>query len=148
MWPFKKKFRPLESLPAEDFWSVASGKYEGKPIVIRRNTTARTYARHPDLPFRLGIAVPLHNPDADGLAQGDEVEQLHEIEDRLEVALGAFGRKVVVISTDGMREFISYVRSAPLAERVASTVRAATATHEVQHYVEPDPQWSAYFEFA
>lgn len=33
MWPFKKKFPPLESLPAEDEWSVGQGENDGKPMI-------------------------------------------------------------------------------------------------------------------
>jgi hypothetical protein len=148
MWPFKRKFPPLESLPAEDEWSVGQGEHDGKPMIVRKNTSAGSYARHPELPFRLGVAIPLRDPDPRGFPTNAEAETLNEIEDRLCSALGANGRLVVVISTNGMREFISYARSAEIAERAVAQVRAGTKTHEVQHYVEPDPKWQVYDQFA
>ena len=34
MWPFKKKFPPLESLPAEDEWSVGQGERDGQAMIV------------------------------------------------------------------------------------------------------------------
>lgn len=116
-------------------------------MFVRVNSSAKHYAGHPDLSIRLGIAIPCHAPNEHGLPTRAESKQLHEIEDGLFDALGASGRVVLIITTGGMREFVSYVRSSHLAEHVASQLRAATATHEVQHYVESDPTWAVYRQF-
>jgi len=147
LWPFKKKFLPLESIPIEDLWSVGRGPIDGTPMIVQRNTSAETYARHPDLPIRLGIAIPIHLPDERGYANQVESKQLEAIEDRLCAALGPAGRLVLVITGGGMKEFVSYVRSAPLAERVVAKVREETKSHEVQYYVQEDRKWRVFSEF-
>ncbi len=146
-WLRRKKFEPLEFLPAEDRWTVAEGQHGGNRMLVRMNTSAKDYAEHPELPVRLGIAIPLHAPRPDGMPNDVETKQLGEIEDRLFGALGASGRVVLIISTNGMREFVSYVRTPDDAARVAQSVRAATTTHEVQHYVESDPKWDLFGQF-
>jgi hypothetical protein len=147
-WFSKKKFPALDSLPAEDLWAVSQGENDGKPMIVRINSSAKDYAGHPDLPVRLGIAIPLHQPDQNGLPGEAESAQLGNVEDRLFEALGSSGRLVLVITTSGMREFVSYVRSPQAAEKIAQLVKAETKTHEVQHYAESDLNWSGYGQFA
>ena len=147
-WFSKKKYPVLDTLPAEDRWAVAQGENDGKPMIVRVNSSAKDYAGHPELPVRLGIAVPLHAPRPDGLPNEAESEQLGDIEDRLFDTVGTTGRIVLIITTSGMREFVSYVRSSDVAAQVAQSLQVATSTHEVQHYAESDPKWGLYGQFA
>ena len=98
----------------------------------------------PQLSTRLGIAVPLKAPDERGFPHGSEFGELDAIEERIVGALRATGggRLVLVITTAGMREFVSYVRSPAAGEAAVAQVRSSTATHEVQHYTEPDAEWT------
>jgi len=145
---FKKKLPVPASLPADEQWSVATGENQGKPMLVRVNTTVKQYAGHRDMPIRLGIAIPFAAPREDGLPNEAESAQLSDIEDRLHRALGSSGRLVVILTTSGMREFVSYVGSREVAESVAQSLRAATSTHEVQFYAEADPTWELYLQFA
>jgi hypothetical protein len=149
MRPFQRKsFTPFESLPAEDTWQVGRGTRDGKEMIIRLNETAKTYAGHPELPMRMGVAIPLLAPDARGFPAGAESTQLVEIEDRLFSLIGSMGRVVVIITHGGMREFVCYVRSTSAAETVVAKLRTLTPTHEVQSYVENDAGWIVYDEFS
>ncbi len=145
---FHKKDRAPKALP-EDRWAVHQGIRLGAPIVLRVNETARDYAANPDLPIRLGVAIPLHEPDGHGFPRSGEIAQLAAIEDELFAAINAagVGRLVLVISTGGMREFISYVRSEADAQAAVSRVRQAIGTHEIQSCTVEDGQWSCYREF-
>jgi hypothetical protein len=146
MWPFGKK--KVTWVAAEDRWSVAKGENNGKPIFLRVSSSAKQFAGHPDFPVRFGVAVPLQAPDENGLPQPMESQQLGNIEDQLFQALGSSGRLVLIITTGGMREFVSYVRSPELAERVFERVRNATKTHELRHYTASDPIWELFGQFA
>ena len=146
-WFRNKKFPAIEDLAGEDQWMVAQGEHDGRPMLVRVNTSAKAYAGHPGLPVRLGIAVPFHAPRADGMPEKAESQQLGAIEDRVFEVLGTGGRVVLVITTGGMREFVSYVRSREIAAELAQAVKAATTTHEVQHYVDDDPAWKVYQQF-
>jgi hypothetical protein len=147
-WFGKKKSPALDPLPTDERWSLAQGENDGKPMFVRVNSSAKEYARHPDLSVRLGIAIPLHAPNDHGLPVEPESEQLQDIEDNLLEVLAASGRLVLVITTCGMREFVSYVRSSQVAEEIATQIRAVTDTHKVQHYAESDPKWDIFGQFA
>jgi hypothetical protein len=131
-----------------DSWSVSCGTSNGKPLFVRVNMSANANVADPQFPFRLGIAVPLRVPDQNGFPQADESNELNLIEDRLAEALGGTGRLVLVITTSGMREFVSYVRSAEEGKQVFAKVRSESPAHKIQFYVRADPKWSAYGQFA
>lgn len=105
---------------------------------------------HPEYRFRMGIAVPLNNPNQEGLPSNDEMEQLNIIEDSLTNHLEAdqVSLEVLAITTGGMREFIFYTRNPKTAITLLETLQKEISSHELQHYVEDDPNWDLYKEFA
>ena len=143
----EQQFLPLESLPA-DKWSISQGKSNGKPIFVRFNSSAKLYSGHPELTQRLGIAVPLREPNEHGLPKAAESQEFTAIEELLARAISAHGRMVLVITTGGMREFVSYVRSLDEGKKIIDEVRTGTTTHKIQFYVRPDAKWAAYGQFA
>lgn len=143
-----RRFPAFGALPDEDLWVVGSGTQNNAPMFVRINDTAKSYAGHPELPFRLGIAIPLIDQSNEGLPNEAENEQLNGIEDRLLDNLKGAGRLVLVITTGGMRDFISYVRTPNDAENIVSALRACAKDHEVQHYVESDARWRLFREYS
>ena len=111
-------------------------------MLARVNTSARSEASVARLPTRLGIAVPLKAADERGFPLAGEMRELATIEERLGAAIReSGGRLVLVITTGGMREFISYVPSRSVGDAAAARVRSSTATHSIQHYTETDEDW-------
>jgi len=143
-----KKRAPV--YPTESHWSVGRGMHDGMPIFVRRNTSAASLAGHPDYRFRVGVAIPLKSPKADGLPGNDEMNELNAIEDalcaRLEVNRESL--HVLSITTQGMREFIFYTRSPAEVEPALEALRSEVAGHELQSYVAEDPKWGVYAHFA
>ena len=88
--------------------------------------------------------MPLVEPRPDGLPGAADFAALGEIEDALESGLAERGVLVLVITTDGMREFVSYVENEEIAAAALSAARAATSTHVCQSYTELDPEWVAH----
>lgn len=146
---FKKKSVPLSELPAEDRWDVAEGERDGQPMLVRVNASARKFAGHPEMPVRLGIAIPFLQPDERGFPSKDDLAVLNQIEDQLVASVNGSGRGrlTLVITTGGMREFLSYVRTSEDANEVAQHLRSLTTSHEVQDYSEADPKWTAFRHF-
>lgn len=148
MWPFRKKgpppVPPPTGLPEEDIWTLRESVVDGEPMVIRINTTAREYAGHPELPLRLGIAIPIEAPNRRGLPDEPENRQLDAIEGRIFDAVHPHGRVVFVVTTSGMREVVSYVRTAERAEEIVSAIRSIVDTHQIHHHVEEDPAWDEF----
>lgn len=147
-WFGKKAMPALNALPSDDAWSVAQGKNNGQPMFVRVNRSAKGYAAHPELPWRLGVAVPLNAPNEHGLPGPEETAQLNAIEDSLLASIGNAGRLVLVITTGGMREFVSYISTQQAGKQIVQTVAAANRSHRLQHYVQEDKTWGLFGQFA
>lgn len=145
-----KGFPLLSNLPREDNWAVSQGERNRKPLFVRVNTSASSYVGHPDLPVRVGVAVPLLAANEHGLPGDVESGQLETIEASLFSAIqaGGIGRIVLIITTNGMREFVAYARSKEAGEAGVSRARATVKTHKLQSYTAPDPEWKVFRQFA
>ena len=64
---FRKKFPPIESIEVEESWGLSQGNYQDKAIFIRVNKGLKKIVKHPQYGHQLGIAVPLNNPNEQGL---------------------------------------------------------------------------------
>ncbi len=144
---FKK---PAAAYPTETQWSVAKGERGGRPIFIRRNVSAVSLAGHPEYRFRVGVAVPLNEPDSDGLPNESEMSELNEIEDALceHFERGQHSLQVLSITTRGMREFVFYTRAPAEIGLALEALRSQVATHELQSYIAEDPKWTVYAQYA
>lgn len=150
MWPFRRRKPSLTSALIDDQWEVIQGQYDGRPIILRLHKGVGRVIAHPQLPYRLGIAVPLHSPDERGFPAAPELKALEGIEDAIHQALSHDfrGVKVLVITTNGMREFVSYIQNESAARAALDAAGRSAAGHEIQHRVSPDPQWSVYRKFS
>ena len=139
-----------DNVPPGEEWSVSQGEHQGRPMFVRIKVSAALYAGQRELPMRLGIAVPLIAGDERGLPRIEEASQLDSIEEALfgAVESSGIGRIVLVITTNGMREFVAYTRSKEAAEAAVSHARAAVKTHRIQHYTAPDPKGELLREFS
>jgi Family of unknown function (DUF695) len=139
----------LPHLTADGDWAMLEGENDGTPMLVRRNDTVKGYVGHQELPFRMGLAVPFLRPDENGFPATDVVGDLDAIEDALVDYLEQHqvGALVLVITTDGMREFVSYMRSMATADSAVEAAAAGGEDHEVQYYVEEDPAWDLFSQF-
>lgn len=144
---FKKK---VLVYPTDTQWTVAKGERDGKPIFVRRNQSAISLAGHADYKFRVGVAIPLIEPNSDVLPDNTEMDQLNTIEDQLCEVLERRQESLQVLSitTRGMREFIFYTRSPSVATSAIDGLRMHIKTHEIQSYIAEDPKWGVYAQFA
>jgi CRISPR/Cas system CSM-associated protein Csm2 small subunit len=104
-------------------------------------------AGHPELPFIFGIAIPLLNADEEKLPTNEEAEQLNKIEDSLvetfEKELGV--HNVLIITTNGMREFVFYTKEWK-PEQYENTVKEIAKKHpehKLQFMMQEDRKWDA-----
>ncbi len=145
MWPHKNS----RTLPAiSDRWSVVQFDSNGSPgfARVRQDLTKeiRDYFE-----YRIGVAIPLNAPDEHGFPQGDEFDQLSNIEDKLasQIEHAGNGVQVIAITSNGMREFVFYVRNRRVANKAVNQVKGSIAGHELQSYVKHDPDWVVYQQF-
>lgn len=135
--------------PSDSKWSVLTGEQNGKPIFIRRNESGKKLAKHPDYSFRIGIAIPLLDPNEHGLPSNNEMESLNVIEDALISSFEANQESLLVLSitTNGMREFVFYSRNPDIVRLVLPKISSENKPYEFQHYIEEDKKWELYKQF-
>jgi hypothetical protein len=143
---FRKKFPPIDSISVKDNWAISQGFYEGKVVFIRANNGLKELARHPDYTHQVGIAVPLHHPNEDGLPESAEGEELNTIEDHLLDRLLTNNESLFVgaITTGGMREFVFYTSNPDQVVEKFKTAQAEISTHELQLLIQLDKDWRTF----
>jgi hypothetical protein len=148
MWPFKRRKHAGEASD-HGSWSVAQGQYNGAPLFVRIRQGARAVFAGGAYMHRVGIAVPLREPDRNGLPQGAEFNDLARIEDILASALEREGKSVHVLSitTNGMREYVFYTSDPDGVSGAFLTLQAQVRSHQLQLSIEPDPMWEVYGQF-
>jgi len=131
-------------------WSILSGQENEKPMVVRRNDSIKHYSENPSFSYRIGIAIPLLEPNEVGLPSEEEMKVLNQIEEELSYQLEKDGGsiQVLAITTDGMREFVYYTSNPEVIEQIIYNARRKFSSHEFQFYVKEDKEWSVYKEFA
>ena len=84
IWPFRRKHPDLSELPSlsqAGSWGVAEDVSGGSPLIVRYNQAAPNWSGHPELPIKMGFAIPLKSPNEGGLPDPDENASFNEIED-------------------------------------------------------------------
>ena len=149
MWNWFRKEKSPE-YPSESRTSVLKGERNGKPLFVRRNDSAAILTTHPEFRYRAGVAVPLNYPNEHGLPSENEMQELNVIEDSLtsQMEAGQQSIQVLVITTNGMREFVFYTRDSALINKVIERLRSKIKSHKVQAYVTEDPGWEVYETFS
>ncbi len=150
MSPLFRRTRTQPIPPAdEQRWGVARGETDSGPLIVRHNETAAGFVGHPDLPVRVGFAIPLNEPQHGGLPTPDEAEAIASIEDLIVArALSSIGGiHVLTLTTGVMRELIFYTAEGRDIAGVHQEIRERVPSHEVQCLAERDPGWDSYLTF-
>lgn len=129
----------------KEAWNISEGQYEGRRIIVRQNVEARPIVGNDRYPFRVGIAIPFISPQKDGMPNEDEIIVLERIEDLIYDYFQAkhTGILCIVITTQGMREFIVYSAINRITDLTGSLSRHFPR-YDIQHYVEQDKEWDVY----
>ena len=149
MWLFRKKHTALSELPVDGKWQVSKGQYDGRPLIVRVNTSADPFRGHPELSNQVGIAVPFKLPNEDGMPSSAELEELNEIEDRLFEIFQSGQQAVVVavITTSGMREFVLYAHDPNEIVGKHRQLQSEISHHEIQLMIQADRDWTTFKRF-
>jgi hypothetical protein len=135
--------------PTESKWSLLTGEDSGQPLVVRRNDSASDLLGSPAYRTRVGIALPFARPTETGLPDNDEAAELYQIEDAICDRMGADELALLVLTITGgnVKELVFYTRDPKKAQLAIDAVRTRVTSHEIQNYVEDDPEWDVYREF-
>lgn len=143
---FHKK---ASSFPSESKWDIFQGKYNGLPMIVRRNKSAKVLIGSEVYKHRVGFAIPLLQANELGFPTKEEAVILDQIEDALFSHLEKDQNSIQVLSitTNGMREFVFYTRKPELVPLVIEEVQKKFR-HEIQYYIKTDKSWSLYRHFS
>ena len=135
--------------PKESQWSLLTAQDGDQPLVIRRNDSASELIGSPHYRTRVGVASPFTRPTENGMPEREESDQLYEIEDTLRTRLESDELALLVVTITGgnVKELVFYARDPEKAQLAIDAVRSEVTSHELQNYLEDDPDWVVYREF-
>ena len=130
-------------------WSVSLVEDEDGPMIIRLNESASDWTAHPDLPIKLGFAIPLRNPNPGALPSPEENELLNDVEDAVQAAVEkrTIGINTVTITHGVMKEFLFYIPKDVDIKSLHESLQKSISTHEVQCIAESEAKWPTYRNF-
>ncbi|MCS0585551.1 DUF695 domain-containing protein [Massilia pinisoli] len=150
MWPFKKHL-PIDDLNEDgDLWSVMEAPATDGSMLVRINTTAKRWAKHPSLGIRVGFAIPLNQPSPGGVPDAFENFALNQMENKILSYLKSSGPAIHVLSitTGTFKEFVFYIKNGDSVASIHEKLRSETTSHDVQCMAVHDPKWAVYASFS
>jgi hypothetical protein len=147
MWnPFLKKPLSADKLPVADKWQVARGQRAGKPMILRTHEGYRDFRGVSGFDHQVGIAVSLHDADANGLPTANESQELDALENAICNLFESESESLFVatVTCDGFREFVLYTRNPDAVRRKFKALENRMPTHKVFLKMQPDEEWSVY----
>ena len=146
---FVQKTTNTADIKIIDQWSVLQGENNGNPTIIRLNTGVKKIVGHPSYSYRIGIAIPLKNPQENGLPSPEENLDFYKIEDEI---FNLFQNNneafvCVIITTNGMKEFVIYSTTDQDIETKIDSLKSKFSEYDFQNYVQKDKNWDTYKEF-
>ena len=119
-------------------------------MIIRVNTSAKAWAKHPLLNIRVGFAIPLKQQNPQGLPAPEENIELNQVEDTICSLMKSTGPalQVLAIATGTFKEFVFYMKNGDRVEEIHKQLMSEITSHEVQCVAEYDSKWTVYASFA
>jgi Family of unknown function (DUF695) len=147
MWSLVKK-KPLNPtmLPVADKWQMSRGIRSGKPMLVRTHAGYSDFSGVAGFEHQVGIAVPLHDADTQGLPKTEETEELNSIENEICTLMEPQNESLLVaaITCGGIREFVLYTSNPEAVKRKFKMLQRRTLSHNVHLRIQLDKEWSVY----
>jgi len=118
-------------------------------MTVRMATAYREMWTIPGYDHRVIVAVEIRDPQPSGQPQGEEFDQLAEVETALSALLEADNESlgVLAITGCGTRDLIYYTRNPTGAMTRLQSAIADVKSHRYQFAIEPDSAWELYGYF-
>lgn len=106
-------------------WGLAKSEVDGKPLIVRWDAAAKRRCPDRARPIKVTIGIACVDPRADGLPSSEDLDVFDAIEEAIfsELPRLAGTHPVLVLTANGMREWIAYARSHDWLETWAPTVQ-------------------------
>lgn len=104
--------RKSSSSGADAEWALVQSVVDGKPLITRWDVDAKRSCPDPSRPVKVTIALQCAKPQSNGLPSSEDLDLFEAIEEAMfaELPMVAGTRPVLVLTTDGAREWIIYAR--------------------------------------
>ncbi len=152
MWPLGKRKEATKAgddaeANPKQAWTLYLVKLDDGPMVVRLQQNAGN--GNESLKYMVGVATPLHSPNANGMHDAAEGAQLGVIEDAVIAALEKDAKAVFVLSncSKGAKEWVLYTHDPEFVKGEFVKLRDATKTHKLQLLIRGDPKWDTYAAF-
>lgn len=145
-----KKYPALNELAIEENWAVYQGHLNDSQIFLRINRWCDSICGHPELRFRVGIAIPFTKEQPSGLPTSEQMVILGQIEDSI-ADIAEKDRKTVLaicITGVGFKEYVLYTAEPEKIDDYLKEIRKLYPEYEFQHYIEEDKKWDGYKYFS
>ncbi|MCR9199660.1 MAG: DUF695 domain-containing protein [Planctomycetaceae bacterium] len=140
---------PLIPDQNEHLWSLAEMDFDGMPLFVRINESARSIVGHADLGIKLGFAMPMQAAIGTDLPDPEENEALAELEDKIieTVTYGAEGIHVLTLTNAAMKELVFYIKPGADIAAMHESLRGLDISHDVQCQAVWDREWNTFLQF-
>jgi hypothetical protein len=131
-------------------WLLAQGERDGFPMIVRMAAAWTRLAPVPGFDHHVIVSVRYPHPRANGLPSSEDTDVLESIENQLCGLLEADHEShcVLVITNNGLRDFIFYTRAVEGVQRKLETAGRLFQGFPVELVIEPDDQWEIYDAFS
>jgi hypothetical protein len=132
--------------PIKDQWSVLQGSNEDNPMIIRLNTGVKSIVGQAPYVYRIGIAVPLLQPQENKMPSPKENLDFNNIEDEIYNLFEKNNEAYVcaIITTNGMKEYLIYSSTDLNINKNIEILKSKFSKYEFQNYVQKDSNWDVY----
>jgi hypothetical protein len=136
-------------MPNQDEWLLARGERDSFPMIIRMASAYRGSGALPGYDHHIIISVKLRSPSPAGLPSEEEGDDLQRFEESLCSAIEKDNQSlcVLVITNNGLRDFIFYTRDPSGAKEKINAALSALKGFEFSIAIEPDERWEIYRAF-
>jgi hypothetical protein len=149
MWPFSSKTSAPPPTADPDDWTLGEGERDGFPMILRLDNQFKRRAPLPEYKHHVILSVHLRDPSPNGFPSTEEGDDLDALEENLckELEAGKESVCVLVVTNNGLRDFIFYTRNAESAHERIKTVIAGGTGFVIEIAIEPDSEWYIYKHF-
>ena len=130
-------------------WLLAEGERDGFPMMIRMAGAWTGLAPVPGYDHHIIVSVQYPHRRPNGLPASEDLDVLESVEVQLCVLLETANEShcVLVITNNGLRDFIFYTRGVEGAQRKLETAGPLFQGFPAALAIEPDDRWEIYEAF-
>jgi Family of unknown function (DUF695) len=132
----------------DDKWTVATGRYNGKPMIVRFRSAIPSGVNIKQYPYLMVISWKYESADQNGMPSKSDYDRMVLLENLLEsIETKQTAFLTVSVTCNGVKEWQWYSRDQKEAMAALNSALSGQNPFPIQISQQQDPEWSAYFRF-